>query len=67
MGRVVWTDTEKKREQYKALYNDLNSQLKSFNSKLKTMEGKVDIIPILDLQWVQVLFQRMFLVIAKVE
>lgn len=24
------TDTEKKREQYKALYNDLNSQLKSF-------------------------------------
>lgn len=36
------TDTEKKREQYKALYNDLNSQLKSFNSKLKTMEGKVD-------------------------
>ena len=22
------TDTEKKREQYKALYNDLNSQLK---------------------------------------
>lgn len=36
------TPTEKKREQYKALYNDLNSQLKSFNSKLKTMEGKVD-------------------------
>ncbi|KXT81282.1 hypothetical protein [Streptococcus oralis] len=36
------TDTEKKREQYKALYNDLNSQLKSFEEKLKEMEGKVD-------------------------
>ena len=38
------TDTEKKREQYKALYNDLNSQLKSFKEKLKAMEGKVDSI-----------------------
>ena len=36
------TPTEKKREQYKALYNALNSQLKSFKAKLKTMEGKVD-------------------------
>ena len=38
------TDTEKKREQYKALYNDLNSQLKSFEEKLKAMEGKVDTV-----------------------
>lgn len=36
------TPTEKKREQYRTLYNDLNSQLKTFKSKLKTMEGKVD-------------------------
>lgn len=36
------TPTEKKREQYKALYSALNSQLKSFKAKLKTMEGKVD-------------------------
>ena len=36
------TPTEKKREQYKTLYNALNSQLKSFKAKLKTMEGKVD-------------------------
>ena len=36
------TDTEKKREQYRTLYNDLNSQLKTFKAKLKTMEGKVD-------------------------
>ena len=34
--------TEKKREQYRTLYNDLNSQLKTFKTKLKTMEGKVD-------------------------
>ena len=36
------TLTEKKREQYKTLYNDLNSQLKSFKTKLKMIEGKVD-------------------------
>ncbi len=36
------TPTEKKREQYRTLYNDLNSQLKTFKAKLKTMEGKVD-------------------------
>ena len=36
------TPTEKKREQYKTLYNDLNSQLKSFKTKLKMIEGKVD-------------------------
>ena len=36
------TPTEKKREQYGTLYNDLNSQLKTFKAKLKTMEGKVD-------------------------
>lgn len=36
------TPTEKKREQYRTLYNDLNSQLKTFKTKLKTMEGKVD-------------------------
>ena len=36
------TPTEKKREQYRTLYNDLNSQLKTFKAKLKTMEEKVD-------------------------
>lgn len=36
------TPTEKKREQYKTLYNDLNGQLKSFKTKLKMIEGKVD-------------------------
>ena len=36
------TPTEKKREQYKSLYNDLNSQLKNFNAKLKILEGKID-------------------------
>lgn len=36
------TPTEKKREQYKALYNDLKGQLRDFNAKLKTIEGKVD-------------------------
>ena len=36
------TPTEKNREQYKTLYNDLNSQLKSFKTKLKMIEGKVD-------------------------
>ena len=38
------TPTEKKREQYRTLYNDLNSQLKTFKAKLKTMEGKVDTV-----------------------
>lgn len=33
---------QKKREQYRTLYNDLNSQLKTFKAKLKMMEGKVD-------------------------
>ncbi len=54
MGRVVWNRYRKEREQYKALYSDLNSQLKSFNSKLKTMEGKSIAVPILDLPNVQV-------------
>lgn len=35
------TPTEQKREQYKALYNDLNAYLTDFNAKLKTMEEKV--------------------------
>lgn len=36
------TPTEKKREQYRALYHDLNNQLNDFNTKLRTMKGKVD-------------------------
>lgn len=36
------TPTEKKREEYRALYDDLNSQLTNFKAKLKTMEGKVE-------------------------
>ena len=36
------TPTEEKREQYRALYHDLKNQLSNFNSKLRTMEGKVD-------------------------
>ena len=31
------TPTEKKREQYRALYHDLKNQLSNFNSKLRTM------------------------------
>jgi len=33
------TPTEKKREQYRTLYNDLNSQLKTFKAKLKTPDS----------------------------
>ena len=40
---IYWfgTATEKKREQYKALYNDLNRLLNQFNTKLKAMETSV--------------------------
>lgn len=39
---MVWYTDRKEKEQYRTLYNDLNSQLKIFKTKLKTMEGKVD-------------------------
>lgn len=35
------TATEKKREQYKSLYNDLKSKKSDFNSRLKTMKTRV--------------------------
>ncbi|MGT2743028.1 hypothetical protein [Streptococcus plurextorum] len=36
------TPTEQKRDQYKALYNELNTCLTNFNLKLKKVEEKVD-------------------------
>lgn len=35
------TATEKKREQYKSLYNDLKAKKSDFNSRLKTMKTRV--------------------------
>ena len=36
------TDTEKKRERYRALYNDLKSCYTDYKSDLKILEGKIE-------------------------